>query len=87
MRKLKTRAIKMFKATSDALQTSKEADFIPRSDKVEDILTQVPEHEYVFIPILHSRHRVLWMKMRQTLTSLDVKVKSPTHFKIRSLTA
>ena len=27
-----------------------------QSDKVEDILTQVPEWEYVFIPILHEGH-------------------------------
>ena len=51
-----------------------------QSDKVEDILTRVPEREYVFIPILHEGHWVLWMKMRQTPTGLDAKVRSPIIF-------
>ena len=51
-----------------------------QSDKVEDILTQVPEREYVFIPILHSGHWVLWLKLRQTPIGLDAKVRSPIVF-------
>ena len=47
-----------------------------QSDKGEDILTRVPEREYVFIPILHSGHWVLWLKMRQTPIGLDAKVRS-----------
>ena len=47
---------------------------------LKDVLTRVPERDYVFIPILNAGHWVLWLKMRQTPTGLDAKVRSPIIF-------
>ena len=52
-----------------------------QTNKANDILGQVPECDFVFIPIVHEGHWVLWVKMRHAPTGLHAdKVTSPVVF-------
>ena len=52
-----------------------------QTNKANDILGQVPECDFVFIPIVHEGHWVLWVKMRHAPTDLHAdKVTSPVVF-------